>query len=496
MKQLLTKCSNAMYGILIYMIVMIALGSMVSKAFFAIFLLPLVLFFIVKLFSGNLSWSQRIPYRIGWWILFAIGSLVMVLFAYSVQMDSLSWDWGKVIRSASERILTGKISDVAYFARYPNNQIWYCFLVVIFYFVKRIAPAAELEQFYLVSIALGCLMVSLTILLFHHIACLLWGEKKAFFAGLVAYCCLPLYMWAPYAYTDTSGMLVLMLLFYIWVKAKQEKRSAFQILYRIVFGILAMIAYKVKVTVFIFVIAAIIAFLLQSKNWRKTIMGLLIIAISMGGAKVVVEAGMAQILAIEEEVYDKNEFPLTHWIMMSMKYGGYVQEDVDYTVSFPTYEKKQQANIEQIKKRLRDRGVVGCAKLFFVDKQIRTWGDASFSGCDYLSREPKNPNGVMQKFVTLDGEWNWLVMIYLFLYYALLLVGMLFGGQVAYKERDKGLLLAARITLLGIAALMTIWECNSRYIVLFLPLMIILSCDGWIKLRKLLRERNERRTKR
>lgn len=34
------------------------------------------------------------------------------------------------------------------------------------------------------------------------------------------------------------------------------------------------------------------------------------------------------------------EFPPTHWIMMALNNtGGYVQEDVDYTKSFDTYEK-------------------------------------------------------------------------------------------------------------------------------------------------------------
>lgn len=493
MKRLLTKCSNAMYGILIYMIVMIALGSMVSKAFLSIFLLPIVLFLIVKLLSGNLSWSERISYRLGWWLLFAVGTIFMFFFAYAVRMESLSWDWGKVIRSASERVLTGGLLDEAYFARYPNNQIWYCLLVVVFSLVKRVAPAAELEQFYLVSVALGCVMVSLTILLFHHIARLLWGEKKAFFAGVFVFLCVPLYLWAPFAYTDTSGMLVLMLLLYLWVKEKQEQRLGRQILYAVFFGLLAAIAFKLKVTVFIFVMAAMIAYLLQCHSWRKAVLGLLLVALSLGGGKVAVETGMEQILFLEEDLYDKNELPLSHWVMMSLKYGGYDQEDVDYTISFPTYEKKKQANIKQIKKRLKEKGLIGCAKLFLVDKQIRTWGDASFAGCDYLSREPVYPDGFLQKLVTQEGSWNWLVLIYLYLYYGIMLIGMFLGALAAWREREQGVLLAARITMLGIAILMTIWECNSRYIVLFLPLMALLSCEGWLELRKRLWERNERR---
>lgn len=494
MKQSLTKCSNAVYGILVYMFFMIALGSMVSKAFFAVFLLPVVLFFLFRIFRSERSWSMRISYRQGWWLLFVLGTVLMFFFAYAVRMESLSWDWGKVIRSASERVLTGKLLDEAYFARYPNNQIWYCVLVLFFRLVKWVLPSAQLEQFYLASVALGCVMVSLTILLFHRIACLCWGEKKAFFAALLIYGCLPLYMWASYAYTDTSGMLMLMLLLYIWVKGRQEETRGIQILYAAIFGVLAAIAYQLKVTVFIFVIAAAITFVLQCHSWKKAVMGLLVMVLCLAGGKMAVETGMKTVIDLQDELYDKNQLPLTHWVMMSLKYGGYVQEDVDYTCSFPTYEEKKQANIRQIKKRLKEKGTIGCAKLFFVDKQIRTWGDASFAGCDYLSREPVHPDGFLQKFVTLDGKWNWLVDIYLYVYYGILLIGMFLGALAARRRKRRDTLLVARITILGIAALMTIWECNSRYLVLFLPLMVLLSCDGWLELRKKLRERNERRS--
>lgn len=495
MRQLLTKCSHVMYGILVYMILAIALGSMVSKAFFALFLLPVIVYVIVKIFRGDMNWSERIPYRFLWWGIAVLGTLIMFYLAYEIRVQSLSWDWGKVIRSASERVLTGSLADEAYFARYPNNQIWYCVLVVFFSMIKRMMPAAGLSEFYLFTIALGCLMVCLTILLFHHVAMLLWGEKKAFFAGALLWLCFPLFMWAPYAYTDTSGMLVLMLLLYIAVKEKKEENAPKKIVYGICFGVVAAFAYLLKVTVFIFAIAVMITFFLQNRDWRRVGIGFLIAAISFGGSTIVWQAGMHQILNLEEQQYDQNELPLTHWVMMSMRYGGYVQEDVDYTMSFPSYQEKKEANIKEIRKRLQEKGPVGCMKLFFVDKQIRTWGDAAFSGCDYLSREPENPDGFWEKFVTQEGKWNWLLLLYLYLYYGIILIGMLLGVVLPWRENKQGQeLMAARVTMLGIAVLMTIWECNSRYIVLFLPLMVLLSCDGWRFLRgRFLCSQSERR---
>ena len=105
MKQLLTKCNNAVYLCILYMISMIALGSMVSKAFFAVLLLPFVLYGIYRLFFCEIQIKKPLSYRLLWWIFFALFVLFLFIFAYAVRVESLSWDWGKVIRSASERVL-------------------------------------------------------------------------------------------------------------------------------------------------------------------------------------------------------------------------------------------------------------------------------------------------------------------------------------------------------------------------------------------------------
>lgn len=68
MKQLLTKCNNAIYLCILYMISMIALGSMVSKAFFAILLLPFVLYGIYRIFLCEVRIKKPISYCLLWWI--------------------------------------------------------------------------------------------------------------------------------------------------------------------------------------------------------------------------------------------------------------------------------------------------------------------------------------------------------------------------------------------------------------------------------------------
>ncbi len=114
---------------------------------------------------------------------------VYVFVAYSVRVQIFSWDWGKVIRSASEYTLTDKLTDTTYFARYPNNQFWYCILTFFFRMVHFIWPETGLNEFDLASIALGCVMKVASILLLHHIAVLIWNEEGVFcwFNDMVLY---------------------------------------------------------------------------------------------------------------------------------------------------------------------------------------------------------------------------------------------------------------------------------------------------------------------
>ena len=58
----------------------------------------------------------------------------------------------------------------------------------------------------------------------------------------------------------------------------------------------------------------------------------------------------------DEKMVDRYRFPVTHWIMMSLNsdYKTHVDEDVDFTMSFDTYDAKKQANIREIKARLEN----------------------------------------------------------------------------------------------------------------------------------------------
>lgn len=50
------------------------------------------------------------------------------------------------------------------------------------------------------------------------------------------------------------------------------------------------------------------------------------------------------------------------------------------------------------------------------------------------------------------------------------------------KNRQRqDVLLMGRIALLGLTFFEILWECNSRYLITFIPLLIIMALDGYFR---------------
>lgn len=90
-------------------------------------------------------------------------------------------------------------------------------------------------------------------------------ECLQFFSAILLLCAI--------AYTDVPGMFALALMVYLYVFAKKTQNCKCKYICLILFGCVAGIAYKIKVTTVIFVIALFIEEFLNKKmslkKWRK-----------------------------------------------------------------------------------------------------------------------------------------------------------------------------------------------------------------------------------
>ena len=186
---------------------------------------------------------------------------------------------------------------------------------------------------------------------------------------------------------------------------------------------------------------------------------------------------------ITDAIKDEWEYPLTHWIMMGLNEksdGGYMQEDVAYTATFETRKERTEENVRVILARLRCFGAADYIQFIFFDKMPRTWGDSCFAGDDYLFRMPYLPECPLVQIMKWNGTSHSYCLIYTWTYYVILFFGIVLSGLLALGHRGRqDPMMIGRIAMIGIALFQILWECNSRYVITFLPMMILMALDGY-----------------
>ena len=431
------------------------------------FIIPVFYFSRAKFFHKNINHDII-------WIVFQILSFIIMLFAtFKLEVD-FSWDWGLIIRQASQGVLGEEIEYFHYYAQYPNNQFLFCALSAFFHIIKWIIPTADIQVFKSASMVLACTMTQVTITFIYLIICRIYNKKIGLLAGIFALLGLHYYLYSQFAYTDIPAMLIMTIAVYLFVCSINSDKKQ---LYYIVIAILGGLVFKIKVMAFILFIAIAIDILLNTKGIKNTIKNLIIYVITI----LIVISSLSAVLnysfKYNDEIYDKYKYPPTHWIMMGLGgTGGYNEEDVMYTMTSGNYEQKVKNNITIIKKRICEKGIFGMAKHIFCTKLKRVWSEPMCAGDDYVSRKPIS-NGIFQRIFSMTGDLHYICLLYAGGYYIFSILGVLISAF--YKSRQNRMF--AKLTFIGIVMFMSLWECNSRYIYMFMPIILLLTVDGWIE---------------
>jgi hypothetical protein len=481
----LKKIFNYAYLVTFYVVSVIAITTVIKDCFIAgVLAFPVMLFVIYLLLKRNRT-QPRNPKKYLWPILQLISTGVMLCFAFVLAVK-FSWDWGDLIRTAYEIATGQEISWLEYYARYPNNRFWLTVLTGLFKVVVFFSKEPSIVVCKVVTVFCSVTFVQLTIFLIYKTAQKIWDAEKALIVGCAALLFLPFYLYSQFAYTDTPSMLLIVCMACVYIQYRQSDDSKLKhyLLFAVI-GVLSALIYQIKIMGLIVTIAIMIDSCLSLNDLQKAKKGL--ISLVAFGLAFVCCMGVTNVMAnrtipISEELSQKYEFPFTHWVMMGLgKSGGYNQADVDYSISFGSYDEKVEGNIAEIKNRLSERGVHGTAKHLLVTKVARTWGNDHFAGADYVHRKPVYPGTWMHDIFTLDGEKGFVRDIYTGIYHIAMLLGILLACVFALKNKHDDPLLFARIALFGMTIFMIIWECNSRYLMTFAPLLLLCSCDGWFK---------------
>lgn len=484
MKKTLNNIFNVCFIVVAIMIFEAAFSRMIMQSFFAGLLVIPIAFLFLYICGKRTDLIEKIDCKKAWWILRILSLALMMKIAFSLEVN-LTWDWGGLIKSSYNYIQNGSIDIPNYYARYPNNQFWLLCLVTLFKFIRLFAGSASVTVYKRVTMVISVIFVQIAFEFIYRTARMIFSEKKAFLAGLLALFCLPLYLYSGFFYTDIPSVLLVSIMLFLYFKLQQTENKKEKIIICILFGFVGAITYFIKLTAFIVFVAMIIGIIFTKITFKQFLSFFLVSVMTLGvtaaAVKAVTEPIYKNKFGITEEMKDKYEFPPTHWIMMGLGYGGFSQEDIDRTKSFDTYEKRENFNKREIKKRIENYGFLGLVNHLFSNKIIRTFGSCTLAGGDYIDRKPFHKDGIFSRLFSLHGDLRPIGLTFSWLYYIFITLGILFSAIGSLRKKKlptNQKLLAGRISIFAIFFFMLIWECNSRYLLAFYPVMILLAADG------------------
>ncbi|MCD7885433.1 MAG: hypothetical protein LUI87_17290 [Lachnospiraceae bacterium] len=474
------------------------------------------------------------------WVLIQLPGILVLAAAFLTNKLEPSWDWGHTINIAYQIATSGTTSLPSYIAAYANNRFWIMVLTYFFKIILRVYPAASADTLKIMLWIVSDLLAVTAVNLIYLTAECYFSRKKAFFIGALAALYLPIYLYGQISYTDIPGMFLCALLLFLYSRLRLSVSAKQTYLCLALSGATAAAAYKLKVLVFIPVLAIFIEETLrmlssgfysdsikisvqksldaeppvqkrpdsgsmaaspvnsadcQSGGFpeRKikacllhTLAALCSFAIVFAASNLLIERA----LAVSDEMIEEYEIPLTHWVMMGLKgNGGYNSDDYAFTTGISGYQEKVDATVSEIKERLSNLGAKGLLKHIFYNKLRRTWCKCMLSADDYISDSTLAESSLFQKLFYKNGSLSRPIHILVSVYYFILMLGVFASGIFSFgslrsekpgrsAKAESSLTFICRTTLVGFFIFESIWECNSRYLLCLMPVFIITAGDG------------------
>ena len=417
----------------------------------------------------------------------AIASIALLIVSQSLSTSVVdgTWDFPNLGRDAYAIASSGTLSDArrAYYAIYPNNQLLLLVVSGLFQIVLLLRPQTGVVGCHHVAIALNSLLLIAAIAL---IACVLkrqYGPKAGAAFAFLSIFFTPFWCYAAIYYSDIIPMPLIALELLLFLESRKV-HGARKAALLVGVALVAAFAFELKATtVFVFAGCMLLEALdLPFKPGRsklKRVAGILSALVVAALLVTAVGHATQAALGISDAERDARQFPYTHWVMMSLgKTGGYNQDDVNFTRASEGKEQKQEANIEKIKERLEERGILGTLQHLFVVKVQRTWGNGCLAGDDYVNRYPEHPQFFSFSLFSQDGSRHGPVKGFTQAFWLLLLGAIVLGAARSARATVSPLAFIAMFSLLLLFCFELVWECNSRYVVHMSPLVLALAATA------------------
>lgn len=367
-----------------------------------------------------------------------------------------------------------------YFEMYGNNYFW----TILLCWYLKLFRLLGLTAYWMEALFLNMLALDAGVLLgVGSIRKCLNRQNGLMFMLL---CCLNpvLYIFLPYVYTNTVSIPFTIGVFYFaWSLLKEAERGK-QRAYAVSLAAVLALGMQIRITVWIPFIAMMIYCLVREENtglfcgWKKgaavLVLPLIVFFALYGGCKLLIQT------TVPEEIRDEN-FPVVHWMMMGLKgEGGYSSADQEYTYSFSGKEAKREADMAEIRRRVRalaDSGPSGIL-LFLKQKFCLTW-ETDMDGY-YSEVGPVQAYHKLHRY--LNGGGNAWLEFYYQMYKVMVYGFCIFGIVAEIRKRRVTCRYPYLLTILGFAIFYLLWEANFRYTVCMTLVFGSLAVPGFEEL--------------
>lgn len=463
-----------------------------------------IYFFIQKKVSDEINWKKEL--LIFGSIFFTI-LIIQLICAYYLRSYP-AWDWNDVYSSALSYVKGIPESvDWEYFQKFPNNNGMLYSEIILFKILKLFNL---LDYSLTATIMVNIILIDISIILLYFTIRNLFGVKNAIFSLVLVLFSSAFFNYIPILYTDTVTMLfpIGILFFYsLWKKSNSNENSEKNKMWIfILITILCTIGIKIKFTCIIMLIAIIIDIIMTEKiqKYIKPITILLVsFAISFFGIKFI----ESQLSIFPYDINNNNkQIPYSHWIMMGLYeresyregknfIGWYDPTAYEFTLSFDTTESRKNANIKKIKEIISDYGFINYSN-FLYRKMLFTWSDGTYYAPAFLRERPIieektfianifHSDGKYIKFTFLENTG------YILFLYFMIIIGAI--AKFKYRNDNEKILKenSSFIALFGVIVFFLMWEASSRYLINYVPVMIVASIFGISKLYNIIENKIE-----
>ena len=255
--------------------------------------------------------------------------------------------------------------------------------------------------------------------------------------------------------------------------------------YSIVIGIILCAGMLLKTSVAILFIGFLI-FIVFFKSWKHSV-----VCCSLVAAGFLLVYGSFHLWSSNTSMVDLTDCenlkkPYTHYLMMELAgQGGWNQHDTSYTMSIYGAKQKKKANWDQINARLSHYGATGYIR-FLYKKAAWTWGDGTYYACNKLHRKPLHNSKLHDYVLDTGTDYNKFKQI-CDGYQILLLLLTLVSATHCLLKKYINILFLLQVTLFGVCIFLLLWETRSRYLLNFVPLLLVTSIDELLVLYNTLR---------